>query len=328
MVSISIRIKRMAKPYVIIVILNWNNAPDTIACLQSVYKLKYSNYSVLVVDNGSEDDSVEQLRLCYPNLDILELESNLGFAEGNNSGMRQALSCGADYVLILNNDTLVHPNMLFELIKVAHANPKTGMVGPKMFCTDQLDMLFAAGSFVDWKTGNLNHRGIFEPDDLYKGIIDSEPVDFIVGCGVLIRKQLIETVGGFNPAYYLNFEDVELGIEAWRSGFQVWFVPRAVMWHKVSATLGMASPANTYYMTRNTLLFFWRNTSLINRWVVLRIMLRTIRTIGAWTIKTKYRNSDYHKRRKANIMAIRDFIFGKFGEMGNDVFLACCDMRE
>lgn len=315
------------EPYVTVIILNWNNASDTIACLQSVYNLNYSNYSVLVVDNGSVDESVEQLRLSYPELEILELHNNFGYAEGNNLGIRHVLSNGTNYVLILNNDTLVHPDMLTELVKVAEANPKIGMVGPKVYCTDPMNHLFAAGSFVDWKSGKLNHRGQFDSDELHSELINTEVVDFLVGCGVLIRKQLIEEIGAFNPAYYLNYEDVELGIKAWRSGFQVWFAPKAVMWHKVSATLGIASPANTYYMTRNALLFFWKNTSGFGRLVVVLIILRTMRSIGAWTVKKKYRDSSYNRRRNANILALRDFMLMKAGEMGPDVSRACCEGR-
>lgn len=307
-----------------IVILNWNNAPDTLACLESVSGLDYPNYYPLVVDNGSTDDSVDKIRANYPHVEILETGSNLGYAEGNNVGIRHAMQAGADYVFILNNDTLVAPTMLAKLVQVAESSPDIGMVGPTMYCTDPPNRLFAAGSFVLWKVGNLYHRGMFQPPGPYTKVQNPEPVDFIVGCGVLVRRQLIEVAGMLDPLYYLNYEDVEWGIRAHRYGFQVLYVPQAIMWHKVSASLGQASPANTYYMTRNALRFFWKHTPIHLRWLsVLRIILRTLRAIGAWSLKSKYQKQSFQRRRAANLLALRDFFQGRFGKMGLDVAQVC-----
>jgi GT2 family glycosyltransferase len=265
-----------SSPKVTIVILNWNNAPDTLECLSSVHELRYDRCDVVVVDNGSIDDSIALIRAEYPGLTVLDNHENLGYAEGNNVGIRHAMHAGADYVLVLNNDTLVAPAMLAELVRVAESSPEIGMVGPTIYCTDPLDRLFAAGSFVLWKQGTLCHRGMFQPAGPYTKAESPEPVDFIVGCGVLVRRQLIEAAGVLDPLYYLNYEDVEWGTRAHRHGFKVLYVPQAIMWHKVSATLGLASPANTYYMTRNALLFFWKNAPAHLRWSpVLRIVLRT-----------------------------------------------------
>ncbi len=230
----------------------------------------------------------------------------------------------ADYVLILNNDTLVAPTMLDELVQVAESSPDIGMVGPTIYCTDPRDRLFAAGSFVLWKVGDLCHRGMFQPPGPYTKVQNPESVDFIVGCGILVRRQLIEVVGMLDSLYYLNYEDVEWGIRAHRYGFKVLYAPQAIMWHKVSATLGQASPANTYYMTRNALRFFWRNTPLHVRWLaVSRIILRTVRTVGAWTFKSQYKGQVFQRKRAANLLALRDFFLGQFGEMGLDVARVC-----
>jgi GT2 family glycosyltransferase len=149
-------------------------------------------------------------------------------------------------------------------------------------------------------------------------------VDFIVGCGVLVSRRLIEVVGVLDAQYYLNYEDVEWGIRARHYGFKVLYVPQAIMWHKVSATLGQASPANTYYMTRNALLFFWENTPLHLRWLpVSRIIIRTLRTITAWRFKPQYANESFVRKRKANILALRDFFLGRFDKMGSDVIQVC-----
>jgi GT2 family glycosyltransferase len=279
---------------------------------------------MIVVDNGSTDGSASRIGTAFPEVEVLELDANLGYAGGNNVGLTYALAVGADYILILNNDTLVHPSMLAELIAIIEEFPQIGMAGPTMYCVDPANVLFAAGSFIHWARGSLRHRGMFEPATRYAQITQPGPVDFIVGCGVLVQRKVIEAIGGYNPAYYLNFEDVEWGVKAWQAGFEVWHVPQAMMWHKVSATLGRASPANTYYMTRNALLFFWRNAPDHLRWLAIsHILLRTLRTISAWTLKPRYHQDGFRRKRDANLLALRDFFQGRFGEMGPDVARIC-----
>jgi GT2 family glycosyltransferase len=310
--------------FVAIIILNWNAWQDTLECLRSVYAQDYSNYRVLVVDNGSTNDSVEQIRGAFPQVEILETGENLGYAGGNNAGIRHVMDWGMDFVLILNNDTLVAEDMLSMLVKRAESSGMIGMVGPRMLCYgERRNLLFAAGSFVDWEKATLVHRGIFQPaiDHLY----EAGPVDFVVGCGVLVRTSLLQKMGGFYEPYYLNFEDVEWGIRARKIGYQVWYEPKALLWHKVSASLGLASPANTYYMTRNSLLFFSRFGSLGQRWMTIaKIILRTVRTMAVWKLKPKYRESEaYKKKWKANYFALRDFLRGRFGAMESDVREIC-----
>jgi GT2 family glycosyltransferase len=149
-------------------------------------------------------------------------------------------------------------------------------------------------------------------------------VDFIVGCGLLVRRELIERIGALDPAYYLNFEDVEWGIRAGRAGYKVLYAPRAMLWHKVSATLGQASPANTYYMTRNGLRFFWQHAPGPLRWLATaRLLLRTVRTVSAWTLKRQYHAPVFRRKRSANLLALRDFFLDRFGAMGPDVYRIC-----
>lgn len=311
-------------PKVAIVILTWNNSPDTLECLGSVGQLDYGNFGTIVVDNGSSDDTVRRIRSDFPQVEVVELRVNLGYAAGNNIGIQRALDIGADYILILNNDTLVAPTMLTELVDVARANSRIGLLGPLMYCVQPAATLFAAGSFIRWRRGNTINRGMFQSSADYTQLSEPEPVDYIAGCGVLVRRACLEAIGAFQADYYLNFEDADWGVKTWHSGYEVWYVPKAILWHKVSATLGVASPAAAYYMTRNALLFFWRNSPrLLRGLTVLRIMLRTLQTIGAWTLKAKYRNDHYRRLRSANWLALRDFLRGRVGKMGADVMLAC-----
>lgn len=311
-------------PFVVIVILNWQNASDTIACLTSVLDLRYDNYCTIVVDNGSKDDSVNRIRSAYPDITLIPLPENLGYAAGNNVGIQHGIDAGADYVFVLNNDTLLAPDMLKRLVKVAEENPEVGMVGPKMYCYEPKDVVFAAGSVIEWQKGDIFHRGMFTTDRVEPDSSKPEPVDFIAGCGVLVRKELIQKAGALDLSFFLNYEDIEWCVRARRMGFEVWYVPDAVMWHKISAALGEASPANTYYMTRNSLFFFWLNSKPVHRWfTTARIIGRTLYTALVWSVKKNYQNDKYRRLRQANMMAMRDFFQGKIGQMGNDVAAIC-----
>lgn len=303
-------------PLVFVIILNWNNPEDTIECLESLQHSDYSPFVPMVVDNGSTDGSVEKIRAAYPEILLIDLDTNLGYAEGNNVGIQYAIDSDADYVLVLNNDTVVDSSMLTALVSLAEADSRIGMVGPMMYCYQPEDTIFAVGSSVDWQKGETINREMFQPAKKMEGLLQAEKVDYIPGCGVLISRELLEKIGLLDPIYYLNFEDVEWGVRAQRNGFESWYTPDAVLWHKVSATMGQASPVNTYYMTRNALLFFWRNSPPGKKWpAILRIIIRTVRTISAWTFRPKYWNEQFKNLRTANILALRDFSLGNFGKL-------------
>lgn len=151
-----------------------------------------------------------------------------------------------------------------------------------------------------------------------------ESVEFLIGCVLLIRRQAIEVVGGFNSKYYLNFEDVEMAIRLISCGYRVQYVPTAHAWHKISATLGQASAANTYYMTRNALLFFSTNGRRYRRWLpVMHILFRTIRIVAAWTVKPQYTDPSFRRKRAANLYAVRDHLVRQYGAMSADAARAC-----
>ena len=303
-------------PLVFVIVLNWNNATDTIECIESLENSDYQPFVPIVIDNGSTDGSVESIREKYPQLSIIELEKNLGYAEGNNVGIQYAIDSGADYVLVLNNDTLVEAMMLRELVTFAETNEKIGMIGPKMYCHQPADTIFATGSFVDWSRGETSNRDMFLPAPKIEIDLKPEQVDFIAGCGVLVSRKLLEHVWLLDPIYFLNYEDVDWGVRAQRKKFEIWYTPNAVLWHKVSATMGQASPMNTYYMTRNALLFFWKNSPPRYRWLAIsRIILRTFRTISACAFLIWEKIFDNETTFHTHITALRDFMHGNFGQM-------------
>ena len=310
---------------VVIIILNWNNPEDTLACLRSVAKLDYPELSTIVVDNGSTDDSVMRIRTAYPHVEMIETGENLGFAEGNNVGLRWAMERGADFICVLNNDTEVASDFITRLAEEAESDPSIGIVGPKMYFFEPSDMVFAAGSLVEWDKGILNQRGIWQKESIVGPLYSDHPedVDFIIGCGVLIKRTMFERIGLLDPRYYLNYEDVDLCIRASLAGYRVRYTPRAILRHKVSASLGQGSPRNTYYMTRNALLFFGTHLRGWRRWRTLtRIVVRNLGHIAVWTLKPQYRRIARNKR-DANLLALRDALLGRYGKMGPDVEAAC-----
>ena len=315
----------MELPKVTFVILNWNQGELTADCLRSLKAQSYPNFDVVVVDNGSTDGSPQRLRKLFPEFTLLESEENLGYSEGNNLGIVYVLEQESDYIFLLNNDTEVHAEMLARLVSVAEIDPLYGMVGPTMFYADPPNMIWSSSNYIDWRRADFVKGQFGEAVSL--GLLEQrepEEVDYIDTCAVLIKRQVLEKTGLMNARYFINFDDLDLNLRARLTGYKIVYVPSAFMWHKVSAAMGQASPATTYYMTRNTLLFFWSHAPGVWKVIApLRVILRTARTIVAWTLKSEYQTQLFRRRRAANVLALRDFFTGRFGRMGADVALIC-----
>ena len=301
-------------PRVDIIILNWNNAGDTLACLESVFRLDYPDFHVLVVDNPSTDDSVARIRERYPDLDLLITGENLGYAGGNNAGIERVLTSDAAYVCVLNNDTVVEPAFLSALVGAMEQDRRIGLAGPLMYYFEPPRLIFSAGCAIDWRGGIVHHRGMGlsaqEAHTLHNNQMTD--VDAIAGCGFLVSREAIDRAGLLDPAYFLNFEDIDWCVRMTNSGYRVAYVPEAVLYHKVSATIGPDSPANTYYMTRNALHFFARYGPHKPR-ALASILARTVRTVSAWTLKPAYADQKYKRHRRAALRAVGDFFRGKTG---------------
>jgi GT2 family glycosyltransferase len=300
-------------PRVSIIILNWNGWKDTIECLESVYQITYPNYDVIVVDNGSENESIEKIKeyaegklevtskffkysrenkpLHYIEYileetrtgggkegEIADLPSgrkfilikngkNYGFAEGNNIAIRYALKVlNPEYILLLNNDTIVDRTFLDELVNVADSDGEIGFIGPKTYYYDyhgQTDVInFAGGQLMMWR-GKPVHIGWKEKDQgQYDNIAD---VDYVEGSCLLARQKTLEAIGLLNPAYYLYWEETDWCMRARKAGFRLMYAPKAKIWHKVAASSKINKPITEYYITRNRTWFVMQNGNLLQR---------------------------------------------------------------
>ena len=240
-------------PAVAIVIPNWNGEADTIECLESLRQLDYPNYKVIVVDNASTDGSPQRIKSIYPQVTLIENEENLGFVRGSNIGIVYALAQDAAYILLLNNDTTVHRDLLKELVSAAEKDHKTGIVGPKIYFYHKPETLWFAGSVFKAYFGKTRQVGFGERDE---GQYDeAREVPFITGCALMFKAEVARQIGLLDPDYYHSNEDVDFCLRARKAGFRVLFVPQAKVWHKVaSASGGTSSPLYLYYPYRNRFL--------------------------------------------------------------------------
>jgi GT2 family glycosyltransferase len=245
-------------PRVFAITLNWNKKDDTIECVESLRRLTYPNYRIIVVDNGSTDGSAQALRESFPDIHVIENRNNLGYAIGFNRGMDYAFANGADYFLILNNDTVIHPEALTELVKTAQENRSVGFVSGKVYYFNDPQRLQTVGRLNDGLRLVGDHIGFREHD---AGQYDRRAeYDFIDDIFLLVRRQVYETVGGYDKSFFLHWEETDWCARVRRTGFKIMYTPGAKLWHKGLLTVldGITSSA-FFYLTRNQIPFMWRN---------------------------------------------------------------------
>lgn len=225
-----------AAPGVAVIVLNWNGLADTRACLQSLLAMTDGRSRLYVVDNASTDGSAEQLMAEFgARITLIQNPSNLLYAGGNNAGIRRALADGCSHILLLNNDTVVAPDLIAELFNAAAVELRA-ILCPKIYYAARPDVLWYAGGRIALRRARIAHRGIREVD---RGQYDRmEPTGWATGCALFAPRELWETVGLLDEEFQLYSEDVDLCLRAQRAGFRVMYVPAARVWHKVSASLG------------------------------------------------------------------------------------------
>ncbi len=249
---------KTVQPLVYIILLDYDGRDDTIECLESLRGLDYGNPRILLIDNGSRRSCLDEVRSRFPRVLTERIEPNRGFMGGCNVGIRAALDAGAEFVWLLNNDTIVDAKALAALVREAGRDPRCGILGSKIFYYGRRDTLHHAGGGFDDATGRLYHIGMDGPDD---GTYDSvKEVYFVTGCSLLARAEMIREIGLLDESYVLYFDDIDWCVKAREKGWAVKYVPDSVLYHKVSRTTNQTkSPRYYYYYSRNYLLFFGKH---------------------------------------------------------------------
>ncbi len=236
----------MNYPKVSIIILNWNGLEDTIECLNSLRKITYPDYEVIVVDNASKGDDVRILKENFNDyIHVIENDKNFGFADGCNIGMRYAISGETDYVLLMNNDTTVAPDFLTEMVRVGESDESIGILGPKIYFYDEPNVIWEAGGKINWWLGSIDIYAYGEVDIAQRDNITE--TDLVSGAAMLIKRELLDRISLLDASFFFGFEDYDFCIRACKAGFKVVYVPSAKIWHKVGRA---CSNLNNYRETQ------------------------------------------------------------------------------
>lgn len=297
-----------------VVILNWNGKKDTLACLKS---LEGSSCEIVVVDNGSTDDSVTAILSAYPEITFISTGANLGFAGGNNVGIEYALKQGADLVLLLNNDTVVDPQFIAAL-KEAAKSSEYGILGAYPLRYSEPTKLDHLGGIWNSQTATFNLVGLSAP----QGFRTDQNLDYVCGCSILVRREVFEKIGLLEPTFFLFWEEADFCMRAKKAGFKLGICYDAKLLHKVSASFVGGTPHKTYFWWRGRLLWMERNCAsdekerLLRQ--VLRPQLRHLKKLQILkTIQSFFKSDDQKKLKllqyRAALQGYNDFQNRRFG---------------
>lgn len=301
---------------IFVVVLNFNGGDFILDCLTSledVKKPKGATLEFVVVDNNSTDGSVKAIKEKFPQVTFLESKVNLGFAEGNNVGLRYAVDNGADEIIVLNPDTVVDQDLVINLDKIAQKNPKAGILGPKIYFapgyefhkgkyqkSERGKVIWYAGGVMDWDNVLASHHGVDEVDRGQHEKIGK--TDFISGCCMMVKREVFENIGFFDSRYFLYWEDNDFSQRAKKAGFGLLYVPGAHLWHlNAGTTGGSGSHLHDYYTTRNRLLYGLSYTPWRARFALFRESLKLLVAGRPWQRKgvidfylRKFGKGSYH----------------------------------
>jgi GT2 family glycosyltransferase len=285
-------------PKVLVSLVDFNGSVNTLACLDFLDKVKIQDFklSVVVVDNASKESFKTDRQYKNFDLKIIRSENNLGFSGGQNLGIKYGLENGVDYFLILNNDVVLEENFLIELLKTFDIE-NCGIVSPKIYFAKGYEfhkdrykdeekgkVIWYAGGKIDWQNVIAFHRGVDEVDNRqYEKL---EKTDFASGCCEMIKKEVFNKIGLFDEKYFLYYEDNDLSQRARKAGFDIYYQPKATLWHlNAGSTGGSGSSLHDYYITRNRLLFGFKFASLKAKLALIREGFRLIIVGRQWQKK-------------------------------------------
>lgn len=312
----------MAKrfPKVLILLLNWNGKKDTLECLASLEKIDYPNFQPIVVDNGSTDDSVKALRAAHPLLPILETHQNLGFAGGNNVGIEWALRHHADWILLLNNDTVVDPQILKAFLAAAQEEPKAKILGAKILRYHQPETIDHLGGYWNGPKGEFESPDMGQKDHPY---FNMKKVDYVCGAALFMHRSVPEAIGLLEPDFFLYWEESDYCFRAKRGGFEIWTAPEARVWHKVSSSFSGGKPHMHYFWWRSRLLWIERNCTpeekknLYRKVLLPEIWKMTRHYLLKFLFTSDPIRKEKVKRNRAGCAGVIDYFRRKFGNCPN-----------
>jgi len=238
------------------IVLNYNNFWDTVETLKSAQRMTYKNNHLLLVENSTKEAIVKKIRLQFPELEIRENGTNLGYAGGNNVGILWAMERGADYIFVLNNDVLLEPDVLEKLVAAMDSDPECAACQPLVTFNDNRETIWSAGTEMYFGYPRLYKKG----EKMKRNGIRQPPFG-LVGCALLFRASALKEIGLFDESLFLLQEETDWCMRAAKMGFHFAVIHNAVVQHKVSETLGMFSKTYLYYIGRNWLLVGKRHNS-------------------------------------------------------------------
>lgn len=309
-----------------VIILNWNGKRDTLACLESLQHC--SPVDVTVVDNGSTDGSVAAICAQFPSVRMLENGQNLGFAEGNNVGIRDALNRGANFIFLLNNDTVVSPTLFDAFLNALESYPSAGIFGAKIYLFDDKARLDHLGGIWNSQSATFDYIGHRALETELR-LNTSEELDYVCGAAMMIRKEVFASIGLLEPRYFLIWEESDFCMRAKKAGFAIRTCLEAKIWHKVSASFTGGKPHSTYFWWRNRLLWIERNCTLREKGsLYFRILLPDIfHMLKIYALKkaqlffcSRFQSEEALAQKKEKLLknraalcGVRDYFFRRFG---------------
>lgn len=297
---------KLLQPLVVSVILNTNRKADTLECMRSLAQSTYPNHRAIVLDNASTDGSVEAIEAEFPEVHIIRLQHNLGYAGNNNAGVDAAMQMGANWVLVLNEDTILATDCIQNMVVEAERDHQVGVVGPLVYHHDEPKVIQSAGGRLD-ETWQSIHIGQNQVD---QGQFSSpQPVDWITGCSIMVRRSVIEQVGALDERFFYYWEEVDWCRRAAEAGWKILMVPGAHLWHKGVSRNYTPSANVTYYATRNRLLFMHKHKASPAAWR--RVLVEDLRILAAYTYHS--RNIALGPHRKAMLQGLSDYFRGRWG---------------
>ncbi len=311
---------------VTIVILNYNGLEDSLKCLESVFKIDYPNFEVVVVDNASKISPAE-IKTKFPKTILILNNENLGFAQGCNVGIKRALESKAAYILLLNNDTEVDPNILNAFIAGALKKPKGGIFGGTILRYSSPTVIDHVGGMWDPKKAEFFSLGAGNPIE-NKKFQEMQKVDYVCGCLFFIKREVIEKIGFLENKYFLLWEESDYCYRAKKMGFEIWTAPLAFVKHKISASFSGGKIHSDYFFWRNRFLWIERNLSFKEKAALLKILLpktvgllkiTLIKSLELFLLKNFYSKKLNEKkvlnllRKKAALRGVADYLLRKFG---------------